>query len=53
MSLKGLPCLLLMMTLRFTCGGKKIWSNIKKSQIIMTMIVDELPKLVQFLLTLS
>ena len=34
-----IPCLLLIITLRFTCGERKIWSNIKKSQNIMTMIV--------------
>ena len=31
-------CLLLIITFRFTCGGKKIWSNIENSQNIMTMI---------------
>ena len=27
--------------LRFTCGEKKIWQNIKKSQNIMKMNVDK------------
>ena len=30
------PCLLLIITVCFTCGEKKIWSNIKKSQNFMT-----------------
>ena len=34
-----MPCLLLVITLRFTCGEKKIWYNIKVSQNIMKMIV--------------
>ena len=33
------PCFLLIITFHFTCGKRKIWSNIKKSQNIMTMIV--------------
>ena len=36
-----IPCLLLRIRLYFTCGIKKIWSNIKKSQNIMTMILVE------------
>ena len=28
-----------MITLRFTCGEKKIWYDIKKSQNIMSIIV--------------
>ena len=35
-----IPFLLLIITLRFTCGQKKIWSNIRKSQIILTMNVS-------------
>ena len=31
--------LFLIITLRFTCGERKIWSNIENSQNIMTMIV--------------
>ena len=34
------PCLLLIVTLRFICGKRKIWSNIKMSQSITTMVVD-------------
>ena len=34
-----IPCLLLIITIRFTCGDTKILSNIKMSQIIMTRIV--------------
>ena len=33
-------CLLLMITLLFTCGERKHWSNIKRSQNIMTMIIE-------------
>ena len=33
-----IPCLLLIITLRFTCGEIKIWSNIKKFQNIIIMI---------------
>ena len=33
--------LLLIITLRFTCGGRKIYSTIKKSQNIMNMILDK------------
>ena len=33
-------CLLLIITLRFTCGEKKISSSIKMSQNIMNMFVD-------------
>ena len=32
-------CLLLIIALRYTCGERKIWSNIKKYQNIMKMIV--------------
>ena len=32
-------CLLLIFTIPFTCGERKIWYNIKKSQYIMTNIV--------------
>ena len=35
-----IPSLLLRVTLRFTYGERKIWWNIKKSQNIMTMIVE-------------
>ena len=34
-----MQCFLLIITFCFTCGEKKIWSNIKKPQNIMTMIV--------------
>ena len=34
-----IPCLLLIIKLRLTCGETKIWSDIKKSQNIMNMIV--------------
>ena len=34
-----IPCLLLIITIHFTCGDKKSSSNIKKSQNIMTRIV--------------
>ena len=34
------PSLLLIITLSFTCGEIKIWSNIRKSQNIMTMILE-------------
>ena len=34
-----IPYLLLVIALRLTCGEKKIWSNIKKCQNIMTRIV--------------
>ena len=34
------PCLLLLITIPFTCGDKKISSNIIKSQNTMTKIVD-------------
>ena len=34
-----IPCLLLIIALRFTCGESKICGNIKISQNIMTMIV--------------
>ena len=33
------PCLLLIITLRFTYGERKLWRNIKMSQNIMAMIV--------------
>ena len=33
--------LLLIITLRFTCGGRKIYSTTKKSQNIMNMILDK------------
>ena len=33
-----IPCLLLIVTLRFTCRETKIWSNIQKFQNIMTGI---------------
>ena len=32
------PCLSLIITVRFTYGERKSWSDIKKSQNIMTMI---------------
>ena len=35
-----ITCLLLINTLRLTCGKNKIWSNIKIFQNIITMIVD-------------
>ena len=35
-----MPCSLLIITIRFTCGETKILSNIKMSQNIMTRIVD-------------
>ena len=38
-----IPYLLLIITLRFTYGAKKIWSNIKKFQNIMTMIIHISP----------
>ena len=34
-----IPCLLVIITLRFTCGEKKNWQSIKKSQNVMSMIV--------------
>ena len=34
-----IPCLLLVITLHFTCGKRQIWQIIKKSQNIITMIV--------------
>ena len=34
-----IPCLLLIITLRSTCGEKKVWQSIKKSQNIMSIIV--------------
>ena len=34
-----LPCLLLIITLHFTCAEKKIWWNIKTSQFIMALTV--------------
>ena len=36
-----MPCLLLTITIRFTCGDTKILSNIKMSQNIMTRIVQK------------
>ena len=35
-----MPCLSLIITLCATCGERKIWSNIKKPQNIMTMIAE-------------
>ena len=35
-----MPCLLLIITILFTCGDTKIWSNIKMSQNIMTRIAE-------------
>ena len=35
-----IPCLLIMITLRFTGGERKIWQNIRKSQNIMTMTIN-------------
>ena len=35
-----MPRLLQIITLRFTGSDNKIWSNIKMSENIMTMIVD-------------
>ena len=35
-----ISCLLLIITLCFTCGERKIWLNIKKFQNIMSMIED-------------
>ena len=37
----NIPCLLLIIALRFTCVERKIWYNIKKSRIIMNMIVSK------------
>ena len=34
-----IPCLLLVITLHFTCGKRQIWQIIKKSQNVITMIV--------------
>ena len=34
-----MPRLLVKNTIRFNCGERKIWSNIKKSQNIINMIV--------------
>ena len=34
-----IPCVLLILTLRFTCGEKKIWQSNKSSQNIMSMVV--------------
>ena len=36
------PCLLLIMALRFTCGERKSWWNIKKSDNIISMIVGKI-----------
>ena len=36
---RNIPCLLLIITIRFNCGDKKILSNIKKSQNIMTKTI--------------
>ena len=33
-----------MMTLRFTCGKRNIFSTIKKSQNIVNMVVETFPK---------
>ena len=38
MQLLVMSCSVIMTALRFTCGEKKIWSNIKHSQNIMAMI---------------
>ena len=35
-----IPCLLIITTLRFTSSKKNIWLSIKKSQNIMSMIVE-------------
>ena len=35
-----IPCLLLITLLRFTCGKRKIWENIKKRQNIIKTIVN-------------
>ena len=34
-----MPCVQVILTHRFTCGERKIWKNINKSQNIMKMIV--------------
>ena len=47
-----MPCLLLIMVLRLTCGEKNIWQTIKKSQNIMTVIVVPFPKSFLLLLVL-
>ena len=39
-----IPCLLLKISLCFTCGERKIWPSIRKSQNIMTMIVGLVEK---------
>ena len=35
-----MSCLQLIIAHRFTCGERKIWQNIEKSQNIMKLIVD-------------
>ena len=37
-----MPSLLVIIMLLFTCGETKIWSNITKSQKIMTIIIERL-----------
>ena len=39
-----IPCLQVIIVHRFTCGERKIWLNIKKSQNIMQVIVDLSPR---------
>ena len=34
-----IPCLYVIVTYRFTCGERKIWWNIRKSQNVMKMIL--------------
>ena len=36
----NIPCLLLIIRLRFTSGEKKIWQSNENSQNIMSMVVD-------------
>ena len=40
-----IPCLLLIITFRFTCGERKIWPNMKKSQNIMIATAGDLKNL--------
>ena len=35
-----MPYLLIIITLRFTCGEKKIWYSIQNSQHVMSVVVD-------------
>ena len=49
MQLTYILCLLVILTLRFTCGVRKIWWNIEIFQNTMKMIVGKLYNLRQFI----